>query len=174
MNKAALRQKHKELRLSVDPVFLEAASFRLQEKAWEIIKDVNCVGVYVSMPNEVSTINLIQRCLKANNMVCIPKIVNKEMIFIQIHDLSQCQRSAYGILEPINNDPYDGFIDVQIIPMLAFNQRKFRLGYGMGYYDRFLATYTGYKCGLCFSWDEDNTLDESKQDIACDEILTEV
>jgi 5-formyltetrahydrofolate cyclo-ligase len=173
MNKAALRKKHKDLRLSLDPVLLIAASLRLQEKAWEIIKDKQSVGIYVSMDHEVSTIDLISRCLLSSKILCVPKILNNEMIFIQITDLNQCQKSAYGILEPISNEPYLDSIDVQIIPLLAFNQHKFRLGYGKGYYDAYLKNYTGFKCGLCFSWDKEDDLIEDDHDVACDLILTE-
>jgi 5-formyltetrahydrofolate cyclo-ligase len=174
MTKAVLRNKHKDLRLNVDPVYLEAASLRLQEKAWEIIKDVSSVGLYISMDYEVSTRTLFQRCLDNHKILCVPKIVGNQMIFIQIKDLSECSKSPYGILEPSSNEAYKGKIDVQIIPMLAFNQRHFRLGYGKGYYDTYLINYTGLKCGLCFSMDEDVDLIESDHDIACDMILTEI
>ena len=174
MNKAALRVKHKDLRLSVDPVLSEAASFRLQEKAWEILKDLNCVGIYISMDHEVSTRKLLKRCFDAHKIVCVPKIIDRQMVFIQITDLSQCQLSAYGILEPVSSKPYLGKIEIQIIPMLAFNQRKYRLGYGKGYYDAYLKNYQGMKCGLCFSWDKEDDLIESENDIACDEIFTEL
>lgn len=173
MNKAALRNKHKDLRLSVDPVYLEAASLRLQEKAWEIIKDMSSVGLYISMDNEVSTRALLQRCLENHKIVCVPKIIGNQMIFIQIKDLSECSKSPYGILEPSLNEVYKGKIDIQIIPMLAFNLHKFRLGYGKGYYDAYLKNYTGLKCGLCFSMDEEGELIEDPYDIACDVILTE-
>jgi 5-formyltetrahydrofolate cyclo-ligase len=174
MNKAALRNKHKDLRLNVDPVYLEAASLRLQVKAWEIIKDVSSVGLYISMDYEVSTRALLQSCLENHKIVCVPKIVGHEMIFIQINDLSECSKSPYGILEPSSNEAYKGKIDVQIIPMLAFNQRKYRLGYGKGYYDAYLKNYTGLKFGLCFSMDEEPDLSEDPYDIACDMILTEI
>jgi len=86
----------------------------------------------------------------------------------------ELKKSNYGILEPRSNTPYPGTIDIQVIPMLAFNERHFRLGYGKGYYDAYLADYSGKKVGICFSEDLEPGLTETAQDVACDEIVTEL
>ena len=174
MNKAALRVKHLQRRQDADLVLTQAASFHIQEKLWSKLKDVQSVGIYVSMDKEVQTIALIDALLKAGKTVCVPKIVNKSMIFVRLRNFGECALSAYGILEPISNEPFTGTIDVQVVPMLAFNERKFRLGYGKGYYDTYLRDFKGLKLGICFSDDFDSELTESDHDVALDEILTEL
>jgi 5-formyltetrahydrofolate cyclo-ligase len=173
MNKAALREKHRRRRKASDPVLTQAASFLLQEKLWLKLKDIQTIGIYISMDQEVQTIALIEALLKAGKTLCVPKIVNTSMIFVRLRDFSECALSAYGILEPVSSEPFVGTIDVQVVPMLAYNERKFRLGYGKGYYDTYLRDYKGLKLGICFSLDFDQDLIESKNDVALDEIMTE-
>ena len=96
------------------------------------------------------------------------------MIFIRLTDFSDLKKSNYGILEPRSNEPYLGDIEIQIIPMLAYNERLFRLGYGKGYYDAYLTNFKGLKLGICFSMDKDPELIEAAYDVACDEIITEL
>lgn len=174
MNKAALRVKHQDRRNALDPGLIEAASFRIQEKLWPKLKEASSIGIYVSMAREVQTIALLQKLLALGKIVCVPKIVQQKMIFVQLRDFSELERSHYGILEPRSNEPYLGTIDIQVIPMLAFNERHFRLGYGKGYYDAYLTTYSGKKVGICFSEDLEPALTETGYDVACDEIVTEL
>lgn len=173
MNKAALRQKHLDRRQQTDPVLIEAASFVIQEKLWSKVKEVSSIGIYVSMDHEVQTIGIIQKALAIGKIVVVPKIVDRKMIFVRLDDLSHCVKSRYGILEPISDRPYEGPIDVQVIPMLAYNDRLFRLGYGKGHYDAYLKDYSGLKLGICFSQDHEPKLIETENDVACDAILTE-
>jgi 5-formyltetrahydrofolate cyclo-ligase len=173
MNKAALRLKHLDRRQKTDPVLIKAASFVIQEKLWKKINDAHTIGIYISMAHEVQTHQTIDRALKAGKIVVVPKIVDRKMIFVRLTTLDECLKSRYGILEPVSDEPYPGPIDIQVVPMLAFNGRKFRLGYGKGYYDAYLKDFTGFKLGICFQGDFDDELNESQTDIACDEILTE-
>lgn len=173
MNKAALREKHLRRRLDADPVLIQAASFSIQEKLWIRVKDKQTIGIYVSMDREVQTIALIEALLKAGKTVCVPKIVNKTMIFVRLRNFGECSVSKYGILEPLSDEPFKGTIEIQIIPMLAYNKRLFRLGYGKGYYDHYLRDFKGTKLGICFYDDYDDALIETDNDIALDEILTE-
>ncbi|KAF0227029.1 MAG: 5 10-methenyltetrahydrofolate synthetase [Erysipelotrichaceae bacterium] len=173
MDKAALRQKHKDRRVSSDLSLNLAASFCIQEKLWLKIESYESIGIYISMKGEVQTLELIKKCLDAGKIICVPKIVNGNMMFVRIHDFQECAISSYGMMEPISSDPYQEKIDVQIIPMLAFNEENYRLGFGKGYYDAYLKNYTGLKLGICYSEDLDPELKETEFDVKCDEILTE-
>ena len=174
MNKVALRQKHKELRLRMDPALIQAASVQIQEKLWLRLSGVQSVGIYIAMNTEVQTQVLINRLLANDKIVCVPKIVNGTLVFIRIRDINECAMSTFGIMEPLSNEPYEGLIEVQVIPMLAFNERHFRLGYGKGYYDYYLHNYSGLKLGICFSLNSENELKETQFDVKCDKIITEL
>ena len=174
MDKAALRQKHKDRRIETDLSANLDQSFQIQEKIWSKIESFKSIGIYVSMKGEVQTLDLIKKCLDAGKMVCVPKIVKGIMVFVTIKEFSECALGHFGILEPISNEPCQNPIDVQVIPMLAFNERNYRLGYGKGYYDAYLKNYTGLKLGICYSSDFDPELRETEFDVKCDEILTEL
>jgi 5-formyltetrahydrofolate cyclo-ligase len=94
------------------------------------------------------------------------------MIFIQIHDLSECALSSFGILEPKSNQVYNQTIEVMVIPMLAYNASLHRLGWGLAYYDQYLKNYHGYKLGLCIKMNLEPLLNPSSHDVACDEIIS--
>lgn len=173
IDKKTLRQKHLDRRLNADSKTVMEASSKIQYKLWTYVEKVQTLGIYVAMEHEVQTMGLIDRALKAGKIVCVPKIVDKAMIFVRLTSFTECAISRFGILEPISNEPYPDPIELQIVPMLAFNDRLYRLGYGKGYYDTYLKDFKGLKLGICFADDHDENLTETVKDVACDMILTE-
>jgi 5-formyltetrahydrofolate cyclo-ligase len=95
------------------------------------------------------------------------------MIFIEIHHLNECTINKMGILEPITNNETTHPIELMIVPMLAFNERYYRLGYGKGYYDQYLSQHDSYKLGICFSMNLENELIEEEHDVKLAQIFTE-
>lgn len=90
---------------------------------------------------EVDTLPLIKK-LRERNRICIPvsNFKANEMRHILLTEHTQFQDNAVGIPEPVNGDPVEPEeIDVVIVPLLAVDQHGNRLGYGKGFYDRFLA-----------------------------------
>lgn len=173
IDKKTLRQKHLDRRLNADSQTVMDASSKIQAKLWEHVEKARTIGIYVAMEHEVQTMGLIDRALKAGKIVCVPKIVDKAMVFVRLTSFADCAVSRFGIMEPISNQPYSEPIELQIVPMLAFNERLYRLGYGKGYYDSYLKDYKGLKLGICFADDQDENLSETVNDVACDMILTE-
>ena len=171
MDKALLRAMHRKRRQTWSNHARSEASHSIVEKAWNVIEPFNSIGLYISTDEEVDTRLLIERCFKAHKRVCVPKIVNHSLIFVEIKSLMDCELNPFGILEPTSSSPCIE-PELQVIPMLAYNERKFRLGYGKGYYDQYLKTYSGQTLGLCFKEDFDNQLVEEPFDISCQRILT--
>lgn len=172
MDKADLRRHHRALRQALDPQERLRRSLSIQAKAWEILKLYESVGLYISTDMEVSTRWLINRLLSEGKRVCVPKILGGHMIFVEIRSLDECVPQTLGILEPLS-DVQAPAPQVQVIPMLAYNAKGFRLGYGKGYYDRYLKDYPGVRVGLCFKMDLDERLNESAFDISCQSIITD-
>ena len=115
------------------------------------LAEADTVLTYISTEIEVDTIYLTETLLKSGFTVAVPKCVEKEMKFIKINSLSDLQPGAYGILEPKDGEEITDFTDsVCITPALSFDEKGYRLGYGGGYYDRFLADYTGVSVGICY------------------------
>lgn len=121
----------------------------------EEYKRADVLFTYVSLKNEVDTFPLIFSAIKSGKMVAVPRCVEGKplMEFYFIHGRNDLESGSYGILEPIRN-PERLCTDRKglcILPGLTFDRRGSRLGYGSGYYDRFLQTFEGSKVGVCFS-----------------------
>jgi 5-formyltetrahydrofolate cyclo-ligase len=171
MTKADLRHKHLNLRKQEDRLeLLKRSSFIIQQLIPHLEK-VLSVGIYISVDQEVNTRELIDLLFKSKKRVCVPKIVDQRMIFVDIQSLDECKYNG-RLLEPVSNtvakDP-----ELQIIPMLAYNSRNYRLGYGKGYYDAYLNSYGGQTIGLCYAFNYDEELIEDVFDISCQLILTD-
>lgn len=171
MDKALLRLEHRQRRKTWDLSQRLEANMIITEKAWNILSHYKSIGLYISTSEEVDTRILVERCFKTHKKVCVPKIVDQKMIFVEIHSLNECQLNPFGILEPISSHPSPD-PEIQVIPLLAYNNKGYRLGYGKGYYDQYLAHYQGKTLGLCYKEDYDDRLIESEFDISCQSILS--
>ena len=116
-----------------------------------------CVMVYVSIPTEVDTAPLALRAWQAGKTVVVPKVSwdQRRMLPVEITSLNTADMTTTGpgVREPIAGTPAPlRDIDLVIVPGLGFTQSGFRIGRGMGFYDRFLAQsdFIGVSCGLAF------------------------
>lgn len=96
------------------------------------------VFVYLSFSSEAPTDKLIERLIEQGWQVYCPRIDDKKMSAVEYGE--DFELSAYGIREPLGK-AYDGDMDVVIVPMLAVDEQGRRLGYGGGYYDRYLGAH---------------------------------
>ena len=96
------------------------------------------VFVYLSFSSEAPTQMLIERLLDAGHTVVVPRVEGDKMVAVQIEKDSQdFTLSDFGVLEPLGQ-AYEKQIDLAIVPFLAVDEQGNRLGYGGGYYDKFL------------------------------------
>jgi 5-formyltetrahydrofolate cyclo-ligase len=148
--KKELRKKVQELRDSIDPEERSLLSARVAENLWSVPEFTAAESIlfFISFRSEVDTIPMIRRALGENRIVCVPctDSGNKAMVASRILDLDEdLELGNYDILEPKGTclRPLPARdIDVILMPGVAFDLTGGRLGYGGGYYDRFLE-----KCG---------------------------
>lgn len=118
-------------------------------------KSASAVFCYVSTEIEVDTLHLIEYSLKIGKIVAVPKCSdnNGNMVFKRINNLSELEKGYFNILEPKEACPeYTDYNNsICIVPALAFDKNGYRIGYGKGYYDRFLQIFNGYSIGLCYN-----------------------
>ena len=136
------------------------------------------IALYKSLPSEVNLDDLISYSLKQNKKVVLPKVVDNDLFFYEISSNEKLIKSNFGILEPLSNQNKlvnKSQIDLIIVPGISFDKDKNRLGFGKGFYDRYLAHTSIYKIGVCFHNQvlTDNTLPVNQFDIKMDKVITE-
>lgn len=173
MNKQILRSKYKELRKNItnkeeqnDIIFNKVINL-------EEYKQSELVLTYVTLKDEVDTIKLIEYSLKNGKKVAVPKCEGNDIVFYYISSLEDLENGKFGILEPKTNKAVKNLNNsICIIPGLAFDKQNNRIGYGRGFYDRFLENYNGIKIGLTYKECVCDKIDAEINDIKMDRIIT--
>lgn len=139
-----LRAKFKGLRKDFTGTEREIATQKIIDTFLNCVKEYNDILLYNSFGTELDTHKLITALVENGKNVFLPRVVGKE---IEAVPYGLTKKGAYGISEPVG-EKYEGKIDVVVVPFLAINSKGFRLGYGGGYYDRFLKGKNCLKVGL--------------------------
>lgn len=130
-----------------------------------------CVALYQSFGSEVMLSELASSC----DQYALPRVISsEEMIFYYIDNNTVYKKSNMGIFEPTKGTialPQD--FDVVVVPLLAFDNACYRLGYGNGYYDRYLAKANALRVGVAFECQRCNELNIEPFDQQLDYIITE-
>lgn len=121
----------------------------------EVWKNAKVIGMTISKFPEVDTYRIINKAWEQGKVVAVPKCHPKEkmMSFRIITEFSQLESVFYGLLEPVEEETKlinQDEIGLLIVPGLGYTMEGFRLGFGGGYYDRFLASYRGETISLAF------------------------
>ncbi|MCI5774795.1 MAG: 5-formyltetrahydrofolate cyclo-ligase [Erysipelotrichaceae bacterium] len=147
MDKKTLRTKYLAFRHEL--LAKNSKNKDIADHAISLLHDARYIGIYASFNDEVDT-SLIFQTFK--DKCCFPKVEDTTMSFYKIDDLAQLQVGRYGILEPVlpREAIASSLLDVIIIPCIAINKKGYRLGYGKGYYDRYLQGYSGIKIALVY------------------------
>lgn len=136
----------------------------------EIYQKSSVVYLYSSINNEVILEQLISDCLKNNKTIAFPKVKGKEIDFFTVKNIESLIAGSYGILEPVS-DVVAPKADLIIVPGVAFTLDKKRLGYGGGYYDRYLEKHSAYTIGVCYDFQILPNLPTEKYDKVLNDII---
>lgn len=109
-------------------------------EAFAPFQKARTVAAYMPLPQEVQIQPVLRLVLNQGKKLLLPRVISKtEMAFFHVTDLTDLEKSPYGILEPKADTPArEGGIDLMLIPLLALAPDGTRLGHGGGYYDRYL------------------------------------
>ena len=107
--------------------------------------EAKTIATYLSFPHEFQTQELIEQALKDDKKVLIPKTYPKGRMDFVLYDPQQLVKTSFGLLEPQGDlEVMDASrIDLIHVPGLAFTTEGYRIGYGGGYYDRYLENFAG-------------------------------
>ncbi len=179
--KSEIRMQGTACRNSLDHRFIGSMSNVIFQKLMEqpFYEKCNTIMCYVSFKNEVNSHGFIKKMLSQNKRVCIPLIIENGILAAKIiNDFSELKPGPSGILEPdgktaLEIEPAE--IELVIVPGITFDRNLQRIGYGAGYYDRFLSR-TGKKCiktGIAFENQIIKKIPVEKHDIPMDIVITE-
>lgn len=148
----------------------------------QCIKDAEWLYPFVSYGTEADTLNIIRYYLegegKGSKRIAVPKVHGEDMDFYEIKSMDDLEPGYMGIPEPIEKNPVKALDGVMIMPGLVFDRELNRIGYGRGYYDRYLHQYGSnnlIKAAIAFDFQvlkEDKIISDS-HDIKPDILITD-
>ncbi|MCI6227312.1 MAG: 5-formyltetrahydrofolate cyclo-ligase [Candidatus Faecousia sp.] len=139
----------------------------------EAYKAAKTIYGYLPYNQEVRTVPMLEQALKDGKRVAVPKVYGEEMKFLYLDDLTKVEKGYAGIPEPIADGPVaDDETALVLMPGLAFDPQGHRIGYGGGFYDKFLAAEPNHPTlALCYEFQMLPKLDTEEHDIPVDTIL---
>lgn len=175
MNKQELRRAIRERKRAMTEEEIVERSNALAEKFYNspAYQAASTIYGYLPYNQEVRTVPMLQRALDEGKRVAVPKVYGEEMRFIYLDDLTQVSKGYAGIPEPIADAPVaDDKRALVLMPGLAFDPQGHRIGYGGGFYDRFLAQEPHHPTlALCYEFQMQAHLDTEEFDIPVDTVL---
>lgn len=168
------RRFFKNLRREMSEEKIKTASDIIYKKliASYFYKEANTIFTYLSVNKEVDTIKIIKRALADNKKVYIPLIDGNTMKAVRLNSLNDIIEGKYSIGTTKSTETLT-HPDLSLVPGLSFDRDKNRLGYGGGYYDKFLDTNKTLKIGLFLAEFETTSIPVVPWDVALDYIITD-
>ena len=156
--KRKLRAKYRSYRENLDPVEKERMDDRIYDRivSSQYYQNAHTLLCFVSTDIEVNTHSLLMKALSDGKQVAVPKCLdrNGRMDFFQIRGMQDLSPAMFSL------------------PAFAFDTGGYRIGYGKGYYDRFLQKYHGIKVGVCYNYCIVPELPHGRFDVPADYIVT--
>lgn len=175
MDKTALRRYIREQKRAMTAQLIEEKSRRLGELFANsaAYRQANTIYGYLPYNQEVRTVPMLERALAEGKRVAVPKVYGEQMRFIYMTDLSRVAKGYAGIPEPVADEPVaEDPTALVLMPGLAFDPQGHRIGYGGGFYDRFLAQEpTHPTLALCYDFQVLPSLETERFDIPVDTVL---
>lgn len=178
--KKAQRAEYKALRRAMPKNQKESFDLEIFKKVCALpsYQHADTIFAYVSTEIEIDTFHILKDALQSGKTVAVPRCVpgTRQMEFYKIDALQDLVKGAFGILEPPEN-PQKKLENLEsglcIVPALCYDKEGYRLGYGGGYYDRFLPQFHGNTVGLTYEVCFLDTLSRGRYDCAVQTVVTE-
>lgn len=167
-----LRKTVKEKRLNLSIKEVQSLSKMIENNLFSLnfLCEKTNFFIYNSIKNEVNTTKIIARLKAQNKRVAYP-IVEGENLIPAIPKTGEFERGDFGVLEPKKYTVMDD-VEVVIVPLLLCDKNKNRVGYGKGFYDRYLAGKKVIKIGLAYDFQLVDALNPNPWDIKLDYVVT--
>ena len=175
MSKNELRAQIRAKKRAMTPEQIESASRDLGEQfaASALYREARTIYGYLPYNQEVRTVPMLERAILEGKRVAVPKVYGDEMKFIYLNDLTQVEKGYAGIPEPVADGPVaEDPTALVLMPGLAFDKDGNRMGYGGGFYDKFLAREPDHPTlALCYGFQMVAHLETEEHDMPVDCVL---
>lgn len=179
MTKKIMRNAMKKKLTSLDQAAYNNQSKQIEKKFLQQIadSDTTTIGLTISSFPEVDTWSIIKELWSIGKKVVVPKCtpIDRSMIFYEIQSFDQLERVYMHLLEPNplkTKAVASQNIDLLVVPGIVYSQQGYRIGYGGGYYDRFLTKFKGDTLSLAFDIQVVNDVEYDVFDLPVNKIIT--
>lgn len=176
MKKEEIRFSIRALREKQSPRTKKIKDKKIEQRVIKLalFESAKCVFLYISNEQEVSTDFIIENYLQKKRLI-VPKVRGGEMQFYELKAPVVFKTGTFGIREPINAKPFRDLqeLDLAFVPAVAFDERGHRVGFGGGYFDKFLPKIRCTTIGLAYELQMVDKIPEAKYDVPVSYILTE-
>ena len=175
MDKKQLRRMIRERKRAMTEAEIQSRSEALAQLLYasEAYRNAKTIYGYLPYNQEVRTVPMLEQALRDGKQVAVPKVFGDEMKFLYLQDLTQVAKGYSGIPEPIADEPVaEDKTALVLMPGLAFDPKGHRIGYGGGFYDKFLAAEPDHPTlALCYEFQLLPKLETEEHDIPVDVVL---
>lgn len=175
MDKTLLRQtiRQRKRAMTEEEIARRSAALAALFAQSDAYRQAKTIYGYLPYNQEVRTVPMLQQALRDGKRVAVPKVYGDEMKFIYLDDLTQVEKGYAGIPEPVADGPVaQDETALVLMPGLAFDPQGHRLGYGGGFYDKFLAAEPNHPTlALCYEFQMLPSLETEAHDIPVDTVL---
>ena len=175
MDKSELRRQIRAQKRAMTEEQIVSASEKLGQLfcACDAYREARTIYGYLPYNQEVRTVPMLEQAIADGKKVAVPKCYGDQMRFIYMDDLSKVEKGYAGIPEPVADEPVaDDPTALVLMPGLAFTEKGDRMGYGGGFYDKFLAAEPDHPTvALCYSFQMVEELPTEEYDIPVDLVL---
>lgn len=175
MDKASIRRQIREKKraMTQEEILLRSEKLGQLLAQSQVYQSAKTIYGYLPYNQEVRTVPMLERALQEGKRVAVPKVYGDTMRFIYLEDMSCVETGYAGIPEPVADAPVaEDKTALVLMPGLAFTKEGDRMGYGGGFYDRFLAEEPNHPTvALCYEFQILESLPTEEYDIPVDCVL---
>jgi len=174
-NKKSLRELLLERRDNTSFDLIKIASKKMQKRINKVyaFKDAQKIGLYYPIGSEILTQDIIQELISKGKEVFLPKVTGENMEFRKIEDFGSLEIGNFDIMEPKEDCRVENNLDIIVVPTVGISPTGVRLGYGHGFYDKFLEGKNTTTISLVLEKQIIKNIPKSDHDINMDWIITE-
>ena len=174
--KQDIRRQIAALRRACTDAWVDTASRQITQRISRhpLFREADTILAYMDYRHEVVTKYLIEEAWREKKRVAVPKCSGKEMTFYRIDTFDDVAEGFYGIREPVTGEVVDDARALMLMPGVAFDRKCNRVGYGGGFYDRYLENRPGIiRMALAFAFQVLDEVPSGPHDIRPSWIVTE-